>query len=303
MSVRPVAVVLGARGPLGAALVPGLPARRLAASRRRRRTPSATSPTPARCAACSRASRPDVVFNAAAYTDVDRAESEPDRADAVNAAARRERRPRGRGRRGGGRPLLDRLRVRRRAARPYDERDPPSPQGRYARVEGGRRPRWSPRRRRGTSSCASAACTGTAGATSRRRSCAGCAPARPSAPTAIASARRPGCARWPRCRRRSPRRRTTASTTAPPRARRPGRTSPAWRPSLVGVPAERVQGGRYAELPLKAPRPRAPSSTTARCARRPRHAVVVAGRAARVRRGRGEAVTGGEAVTESEGRR
>jgi dTDP-4-dehydrorhamnose reductase len=76
--------------------------------------------------------RPAVVFNAAAYTDVDRAESEPDAAWAVNATA------------------AESIAAAAAAAgaaivhystdfvfdgaqpRPYDERDPPTPQGRYA---------------------------------------------------------------------------------------------------------------------------------------------------------------------------
>jgi dTDP-4-dehydrorhamnose reductase len=76
---------------------------------------------------------PAVVFNSAAYTDVDRAESEPDLAFAVNAT---------------GAGNLARAAARSGAAlvhystdfvfdgeleRPYDERDPPSPQGLYAR--------------------------------------------------------------------------------------------------------------------------------------------------------------------------
>jgi dTDP-4-dehydrorhamnose reductase len=76
---------------------------------------------------------PEVLFNAAAYTDVDRAESEPDLAFAVNAVAPE---------------TLARAAEARGAAlvhystdyvfdgeleRPYDEFDPPSPQGLYAR--------------------------------------------------------------------------------------------------------------------------------------------------------------------------
>ena len=258
MSARPVAVVLGARGRWARALDAGLPAagwrvaaavgaRRVRHHRRRRR-----------CARCSGRARPTVVFNAAAYTDVDRAESEPDRAHAVNATgaenvARGGRRV-GRGRR----PLFDRLRLRRRAARgPTTSaiRRRRRAATRASKVAGDAR--WSRRPTRATSSCASAACTGTAGATSRRRSCAACAPARPSAPTAIASARRPGCARSPPCRRRWRARRTTASTTAPRRARPPGPTSPALAAELLGVPGRpRRRASPTAELPLKAPRPR-----------------------------------------------
>jgi dTDP-4-dehydrorhamnose reductase len=77
--------------------------------------------------------RPTVVFNAAAYTDVDRAETEPDVAQAVNAD---------------GAGAVARAAAAADAAvvhystdfvfdgeleRPYDERDPPSPRGAYAR--------------------------------------------------------------------------------------------------------------------------------------------------------------------------
>ncbi len=76
---------------------------------------------------------PSVVFNAAAYTDVDRAEAEPELAQAVNAD---------------GAAVVARAAAAVGAAvvhystdfvfdgeleRPYDERDPPSPQGAYAR--------------------------------------------------------------------------------------------------------------------------------------------------------------------------
>jgi dTDP-4-dehydrorhamnose reductase len=78
---------------------------------------------------------PSVAFNAAAYTDVDRAESETDLATAVNAT---------------GAGNVARAAARSGAAlvhystdfvfdgeleRPYDERDPPSPQGQYARTK------------------------------------------------------------------------------------------------------------------------------------------------------------------------
>jgi dTDP-4-dehydrorhamnose reductase len=77
--------------------------------------------------------RPSVVFNAAAYTDVDRAEAEPELSQAVNAD---------------GAGVVARAAAAAGAVvvhystdfvfdgeleRPYDERDPPSPQGAYAR--------------------------------------------------------------------------------------------------------------------------------------------------------------------------
>lgn len=139
MTPRPVAVVLGAGGLLGSALGPGLA---------RAGWDVAAAVGHAECditdGAAVRAllarTRPTAVFNAAAYTDVDRAESEPDRAHAANAAG----------------PetvataaaevgaaivhystdfVFDGT-----SARPYDERDPPSPQGRYAhsKVDGDR---------------------------------------------------------------------------------------------------------------------------------------------------------------------
>jgi dTDP-4-dehydrorhamnose reductase len=130
----PTAVVLGARGTLGAALCVELPA----AGFRLGATP-AHAECDIRDEAAVRAvverARPAVVFNAAAYTDVDRAESEPALALAINAD--------------GAETVA---RVARAAgaavvhystdfvfdgelARPYDERDPPSPQGAYARTK------------------------------------------------------------------------------------------------------------------------------------------------------------------------
>jgi dTDP-4-dehydrorhamnose reductase len=127
-----VAVVLGARGTLGVALGEGLT---MAGFR------LAATPSHAECdirdegavrALCER-THPDVVFNAAAYTDVDRAESEPELAHAINAT---------------GAENVARAAAATGAAvvhystdfvfdgelpRLYDERDPPSPQGAYAR--------------------------------------------------------------------------------------------------------------------------------------------------------------------------
>ena len=80
-----VAVVLGARGLLGTALGERLPAAgwRVAAAVGHAEC-DITSADAVR--ALLEATRPDVVFNAAAYTDVDRAESEPAAAEAINAA-------------------------------------------------------------------------------------------------------------------------------------------------------------------------------------------------------------------------
>jgi dTDP-4-dehydrorhamnose reductase len=127
----PVALILGARGTLGQSLVAELP--------RAGWTVEAVGRAECdlRDGAALRAllarTRPTVVFNAAAYTDVDRAESEPDLAYAVNAMA-----------------VEDLARAAAAAGvalvhystdfvfdgelpRPYDEFDPPSPQGLYAR--------------------------------------------------------------------------------------------------------------------------------------------------------------------------
>ena len=78
-----------------------------------------------------RRSAPDVVVNAAAYTAVDKAESEREVAFAVNE---RGRAGGGAGRGGAWRadhPALDRLRVRRDQGRPYVESDPVAPISAY----------------------------------------------------------------------------------------------------------------------------------------------------------------------------
>ena len=127
-----VAVVLGARGLLGQALTAGLPELgwQVAAA-------AAHADCDLRDGAAVRAllaaARPHTVFNAAGFTDVDRAEDEPEVAYAVNAVAVED---------------LARAAVAAGAAlvhystdfvfdgelaRPYDEFDPPSPQGLYAR--------------------------------------------------------------------------------------------------------------------------------------------------------------------------
>jgi dTDP-4-dehydrorhamnose reductase len=129
-----VAVVLGARGTLGVALVEALP---------RAGFRIGAAPSHADCdirderavrAVCADA-RPDVVFNAAAYTNVDRAEDEPDLAREINAA---------------GAETVARVAAAAGAAvvhystdfvfdgeleRPYVETDPPSPLGVYARTK------------------------------------------------------------------------------------------------------------------------------------------------------------------------
>jgi dTDP-4-dehydrorhamnose reductase len=128
----PVAVVLGAGGMLGQALVRELPGAgfRVAAAPARAacdiRDGAAVRALLAR--AC-----PDAVFNAAAYTDVEAAESEPDAAYAVNAVAVQDL---AHAADAAGAALVhystdfvfDGERE-----RPYDEFDPPSPQGVYAR--------------------------------------------------------------------------------------------------------------------------------------------------------------------------
>jgi dTDP-4-dehydrorhamnose reductase len=127
----PVAVVLGAGGLLGSALCRQLPADgwRLVAAPR-----AACDIRDARAVrALLERARPAVVFNAAAYTDVDRAELEPEIAREVNA---------------GGPETVARAAAELGAKvvhystdfvfdgeldRPYHEDDPPSPLGAYAR--------------------------------------------------------------------------------------------------------------------------------------------------------------------------
>ena len=129
-----VAVILGGRGTLGLALGEELP---------RAGFRVAAAPAHSECdirdegalRALFAAAKPDVVFNAAAYTDVDRAESEPELALAVNAV---------------GAENAARAAAAAGAAvvhystdfvfdgeleRPYDEAQAPSPQGAYARTK------------------------------------------------------------------------------------------------------------------------------------------------------------------------
>jgi dTDP-4-dehydrorhamnose reductase len=131
VSERPTALVLGAPGTLGRALSEELPALgwRVGAAARADgdlRDEAAITALLARW-------RPAVVFNAAAYTDVDRAESEPELAEAVNVR---------------GAEIVARAAAAAGAVvlhystdfvfdgeleRPYDERDAPAPLGAYAR--------------------------------------------------------------------------------------------------------------------------------------------------------------------------
>ena len=131
MGSRPVAVILGAQGTLGSALALGLPGAGWEVAAAATRADCDITDAGAVRSLLGRF-RPAAVFNAAAYTDVDRAESEPDRAYAVNATAAE-------GIAAAAAEVgaavvhystdfvFDGT-----LARPYDERDPPSPQGRYA---------------------------------------------------------------------------------------------------------------------------------------------------------------------------
>ena len=140
VAAMPKAIVFGARGTLGVALCETLP---------KSGYQLVASPSHAECDISDAAAvrglvdrlRPDVIFNSAAYTDVDRAESETDRAHAINAV---------------GAENVARAAAERGAAvvhystdfvfdgeqeQAYAESDPPSPQGAYARtkVEGDNR--------------------------------------------------------------------------------------------------------------------------------------------------------------------
>ena len=131
MRSAPVALVFGARGTLGSALGPALVEAGWEVAAAVGRADCDITDEGAVQALLARA-RPTTVFNAAAYTDVDRAESEPDLAYAVNARAPE---------------IIARAAADAGAAvvhystdfvfdgsapRLYDERDPPSPQGKYA---------------------------------------------------------------------------------------------------------------------------------------------------------------------------
>jgi dTDP-4-dehydrorhamnose reductase len=133
--VAPLAVVVGARGTLGQELVEELPrAGWTLAAAADRAACDLRDPAAGRALVASAlGGRPGVVFNAAAYTDVDRAESEGEVAYAVNALAVEAL---ARATREAGATLLhystdfvfDGT-----LERPYDEFDPPTPQGLYAR--------------------------------------------------------------------------------------------------------------------------------------------------------------------------
>ena len=137
---KPLALVLGAKGTLGQALVAELPGAgwnvALAADRAVCDLRDLASVRGVVARAFDQpgfAGRPGVVFNAAAYTDVDRAEGEGDLAYAVNGLAVEAL---ARAAHEGGAKLVhystdfvydgERERM-------YDEFDPPSPQGVYAR--------------------------------------------------------------------------------------------------------------------------------------------------------------------------
>jgi dTDP-4-dehydrorhamnose reductase len=132
VAVERKAIVLGARGTLGLALCEELPRAGWSVAAAVARSECDIRDEAALGALFDR-HRPAAVFNAAAYTDVDRAEIEPEAAFAVNEAGARSV-ARASAAVGaavvhystdfvfdGEKPL------------PYDESDPPSPQGSYAR--------------------------------------------------------------------------------------------------------------------------------------------------------------------------
>ena len=131
MTARPVAVVLGARGTLGSALTPALERAGWQVAAGVGRAECDITNRDALRALFAR-TRPAVVFNAAAYTDVDRAESEPDAAYAVNAAAAEAIAAEAAAAGAAVVHYSTDFVFDGTQARPYDERDPPTPQGRYA---------------------------------------------------------------------------------------------------------------------------------------------------------------------------
>ena len=252
MGARPVAVILGAQGTLGAALTAGLPAAGWEVAVAATRADCDITDTGAVRGLLARV-RPTAVFNAAAYTDVDRAESEPERAHAVNAAAPGDCGGRRGGRRGR-RPLFDGLRLRRHPGAPLRRARPAVAAGALRAVEGCGRPA----RRGGESAALHPA---------RRL------PVRTRGPQLSLDDRAAAARGRDDPRRQGSRRLTDVGA----RGRRGlGGAGPAdhfglyhctahgettWADfarlaaTLVGAPAERVQGVAYADLKLKAPRP------------------------------------------------
>jgi len=138
--MQPIAVVFGARGTLGSALAPMLERAgwRLAAAVGRAECDITNAGAVREL--ITRA-QPTVVFNAAAYTDVDRAESEPEAAQAVNAVAAENIAAAAATAGAAVMHYSTDFVFDGTASRPYDERDPPSPQGKYAqsKADGDRR--------------------------------------------------------------------------------------------------------------------------------------------------------------------
>jgi dTDP-4-dehydrorhamnose reductase len=131
----PLAVVVGARGTLGRALVEELPREGWTVALAADRSACDLLDVFSVRAVVARGlgGRPGVVFNAAAYTDVDRAEGEGDLAYAVNAVAVEAL---ARATHEAGAALLHYSTdfvFDGEQARLYDEFDPPTPQGVYAR--------------------------------------------------------------------------------------------------------------------------------------------------------------------------
>ena len=223
------AVVLGARGTLGLALCEQLPLAGWSIAAAVART-ECDIRDEAVLRALFAETRPTAVFNAAAYTDVDRAELEPEVAFAVNEAGARSV---ARASSAAGAAVVHYSTdfvFDGEQARPYDEEVSAHASGELRALEGGRR-------RGGSGGCSAAFHP------------AGRVPLRARRPKLPLDHRAPlekgrnhprrirerlGSPTWvrrsPASRRRWRRPRATASITAPRTARRPGLTSPSWPP-------------------------------------------------------------------------